>query len=121
MAVEVDDIRTVLRGVTDAMVPDASVSFWIDVATYIVESNIGADVTDTQKDMAVKVLGSFYTLQSYATYLQTSSSRVPNVILNQMNELSKASSVLLSIISRAEGAMAPPTTLVETTTTKYDV
>lgn len=121
MVIEVDDIREVLRGLTDALVPDNSVSFWIDIATMVVEANIGESVSDTDKNNVIKVLGSFYTLQSYATYLQTSTGRIPNAIMGQMSELSKASSVLLSIISRAEGPMAPPTTLVETTTTKYDV
>lgn len=121
MVVEVDDIREVLRGITDALVPDNSVSFWIDVATDIVEGNIGADVTDEKRDRCIKIGASFYTLQSYATYLQTSTARVPNNVLNQVGEMSRAFSVLLSIISRAEGPMAPPATLVETTTSKYDV
>jgi hypothetical protein len=121
MTIEVDDIREVLRGVTDAMVPDNSVSFWINVATMIVEANIGETVTEDDKNTVIKVLGSFYTLQSYATYLQTSTARVPNAIMGQMSELSKASSVLLSIISRAEGPMAPPMTLIETSKSLYDV
>lgn len=121
MAVEVHDIREVLRGITDALVPDASVSFWIDVATDIVEGNIGGSVPDDQKDRAIKLGASFYTLQTYATYLQTSTARVPNNVLTQIGEMSRAFSVLLSIVSRAEGPMAPPATLVETTTTKYDV
>lgn len=121
MVVEVDDIREVLRGVTDALVPDASVSFWIDVATDIVEGNLGEAVTDAQRDRAIKIGASFYTLQSYATYVQTSSARVPNNILTQIGEMSRAFSVLLSLVSRAEGPMAPPTTLVEATTSKYDL
>jgi len=120
MAVEVDDIREVLRGVTDALVPDASVSFWIDVATDIVEGNIGEATTDDQKDRTIKIGAAFYTLQSYATYVQTSTGRVPNNILTQIGEMSRAFSVLLSLISRAEGPLAPPTTIVQTTHSSYD-
>ena len=121
MTVEVDDIREVLIGITDSLLPDATISFWIDIATDIVEANIGENVTDVQKDRAIKIGASYYSLQSYATYLQASAGRVPNNVVGQITEMSRAFSVLLSIISRAEGAMGPPSTIITTTKSKYDV
>jgi len=120
MTVEIDDIREILLGVTNSLVPDDAVSFWIDLATDVVEANIGEDVTDAKKNRAIKVLSCFYTLQSYATYLQTSSGRVPNTVGTQLAEFSKAASVMLSIISRSAGPMAPPTTIIATTKTLLD-
>jgi hypothetical protein len=121
MVVEVDDIRDILIGITSSLVPDATISFWIDMTTDIVEGNLGAETTDDQKERAIKVGTAFYTLQSYSTYLQTSTGRVPNNIMTQANEMSRAFAVLLSLISRAEGPMAPPTTLIETTESSLDV
>jgi len=120
MVVTVANVREILVGVKAGALPDATITRWIRVAGIIVDSNKGEHVEDSERDDAVCTMAAYYSLTSYATYLQTSAGRVPNAIIAQMAELSKASSVLLSILSRADGAMAPAGTLVVPTASLID-
>ena len=120
MTVVAANVREILVGVKAGALPDATITRWIRVAGLIVDSNKGEDVSDEDRDDAVCTLASYYSLTSYATYLQTSSGREPNAIIAQMSELSKVGSVLLSILSRASGAMAPPMGLVVATRSLLD-
>ena len=113
--VSVANVREVLVGIKAGQLPDATITRWIRVAGIIADGNKGEAVTEADRNDVVCTLASYYSLTSYATYLQTSGGRVPNAIIAQMTELSKVSSVLLSIISRAAGAMAPDGTLVVAT------
>lgn len=120
MTVTIASIREVLIGVTESNLPDATIARWINVATTIAEGNIGENVTTANKEEMIEILASYYSLVSYATYIHTSGGRIPNAIIAQMTELSKVASVLMSIHSRADGAMAPDWLLVVPTESLLD-
>jgi len=113
-------VRKILIGITAANLPDATITKWLSISTTIVGGNIHEDVTSAEKDEMIEVLAAYYSLTSYATFLQTSKGKVPNAVIAQMTELSKVGSVLMSIHSRADGAMAPPALLALPTTSALD-